>query len=355
MGSGVSPRVTYWTGTWDPAREAISKEINTLRTGNRSASPVVSLSPRQSIRLSFRDRVLMLPDRAWPLLRGVAALVEPRGNITHVFGGRGVSWHLLRALGRRPIVLTAVVASTAAPGGLPATRIAKVVIENESSAAEWVASGISRERIRLIRPGIDLDWYAPAGATAPGRFTLLFASTPPDPAEIGPRGIPLLVELARLRPDIDVVLLWRNWGDVDAARRALNELRPPANFLVKFGDVADLRPHYAAAHATIVCFESGIGKTCPSFVIEGLASARPCISTAEGGLAGDLDRSGAGLAVPRDAASLARAVDLVRADWIGFSGRARRLAEDQFSLRRFRAGYDELYDQVLLESASAGP
>jgi hypothetical protein len=48
------------------------------------------------------------------------------------------------------------------------------------------------------------------------------------PADIGPRGIPLLVELARHRPDVDIILPWRAWGDVDAAREVLGSLRPPA-------------------------------------------------------------------------------------------------------------------------------
>ena len=31
MGRRMPPRVTYWTGTWDPRQEAISKEVELLR------------------------------------------------------------------------------------------------------------------------------------------------------------------------------------------------------------------------------------------------------------------------------------------------------------------------------------
>lgn len=339
----MPPRVTYWTGTWDPLKEAISKEVNALRIGARARAPVVSFSIGQRTRVMPRDRVLMLSDWAWPAVRAAAALLEPRGDVSHVFGGRS-SWHLLRALGRRPILLTAAVLAKGV-GGLPHTNIACVAIESEAALNEWLEAGIPRERIVVIRPGIDLDWYRPAPAPAQDRFTLLFASTPADAREIEARGIPLLAELARLRPNIDVVVPWREWGDVAEARRALAALQPPANFMVEFGDARDMRPFYAGAHATILCFDR-IGKTVPNFVIEGLASARPCISIAEGGLAADLARSGAGIVVPRSSQALAAAVDQLRANWPGFSERARRLAEDEFDVRRFLARYEELYAEL---------
>jgi glycosyltransferase involved in cell wall biosynthesis len=349
MDRGMPPRVTYWTGTWDPAKEAISKEVDALRIASRARAPVVSFSLAQSTRILPRDRVIMLSGRAWLALRGVAAMLEPRGDVTHVFGGRS-SWHLLRALGRRPILLTAAVLSKGV-GGLPHTNIARVVIESETALGEWTEAGIPRGRIELIRPGIDLEWYRPAPARSQNRFTLLFASTPSDATEMAPRGIPLLVELARLRPLIDIVVPWREWGDIGAARQALEALRPPSNFIVKFGDVADMRSQYADAHATVVCFDR-IGKTCPSFVIEGLAAGRPCISTEGIGLAGDLSRSGAGIVVPRDVAALAVAVDQLRMGWAGFSARARQLAEELFDLRTFLTRYDQLYREIISDSGS---
>ena len=107
VGRRLPPRVTYWTGTWDPAKEAISKEIAALRVGpaRARACRVVLSGPVKPIRPPASRH--LLSGRAWPVLRVVAALVEPRAEVTHIFGGQS-SWHLLRALGRRPIVLTAV-------------------------------------------------------------------------------------------------------------------------------------------------------------------------------------------------------------------------------------------------------
>jgi len=344
-------RVTYWTGTWDPAKEANSKEINALRVESRARAPVVSFAPAQQFRFVRRDRVLMLPGRLWPVLRALAMVVEPRGDVTHIFGGQ-FSWHLFRALGRRPLLLTAV-ASSSRGEPLPHTNIVRVVIETEASRDEWLDAGVPPERIQLIRPGIDLNWFRPTSREPQDRFSLLFASTPSDPAEIEPRGIPLLIELARLRPDIDIVVPWRQWGNIDAARRALTALRPPVNFLITYGDSQDMREHHSRVHATIVCFARGIGKACPHFVIEGFASGRPCITTSDGGLSDVVARAGAGVVAERDARSLAESTDRLRRDWSRYAANARTLAEQQFDIRQFRASYEQIYADIVAHRVHA--
>ena len=58
-------RVTYWTGIWDPTREAISKEVQTLRRAVQPAAPVVSLSAGQKSSISPRERVVRLAGARW--------------------------------------------------------------------------------------------------------------------------------------------------------------------------------------------------------------------------------------------------------------------------------------------------
>jgi glycosyltransferase involved in cell wall biosynthesis len=344
-------RVTYWTGTWDPAREAISKEVNALRVGDRARAPVVSISPEQPVRLSMRSRVLTLPVKLWPVLRAVAAVVEPLGDVTHVFGGQ-FSWHPIRALGRRPIILTAVVPQSGTER-LPASTLAQVVVESEASIDEWVEAGVPHGRIQVVYPGVDLRWYSRLAAPPNPRPSLIFASTPADPAELEARGIRLLVELARHRRDIDVIIPWRSWGDVEAARRALTALGPPDNFVVSFGDRADMRELYAQAWGTIACFAPGAGKTCPNFVVEGLACGRPAIVTPGVGLSREIARHQAGLVADRSVPALSAAVDALLQGWPALSDRARALAERHFNVSHFRAGYEALYDAT--RSAQASP
>lgn len=346
----MPPRVTYWTGTWDPAKEAISKEVNALRTGSRGRAPVVSFSPGQSSLVNAADRVLQLSGEAWPILRAVAAVVERRGDVTHIFGGQH-SWHLFRALGRRPILLTAIAARDGTDR-LPHVNVARVAIESDVGADEWVDAGVPRDRIVVVRPGVDLSWFSVVPAPPDGRFTLLFASTPSDPAEIEPRGIPVLVELAKRRPDVDILVPWRQWGSIAAAQGKIDALAPPPNFIIAHGDAPDMRVHYARAHATVVCFARHVGKTCPNFVVEGLAAGRPCLASSEVGIAPTLVRTGAGVVTDRDADALAAGVDRLRADWPAYAARARRLAADEFDLNRFRATYDRLYSDIVSEAAA---
>jgi glycosyltransferase involved in cell wall biosynthesis len=171
----------------------------------------------------------------------------------------------------------------------------------------------------------------------------LFASTPADVGELESRGIPLLVELARRRADVDVLVPWRAWGDLEAARRAVASLGPPPNFIVSFGD-CDMREQYARAWATIACFAPGTGKTCPNFVLEGLASRRPAILTSGVGIAADVAGDGAGLVTDRTVHALDAAIDALRTDWTGYADRARALAERAFDLRLFHDRYDALYE-----------
>jgi glycosyltransferase involved in cell wall biosynthesis len=344
-------RVTYWTGMWDPSREAISKEVNALRVGDRARAPVVSISPGQRAQLFARSRVLTLPVKLWPVLRAVAAIVEPLGDVSHVFGGQ-FSWHQIRALGRRPIILTAVVPRSGTER-LPATTLAQVVVESEAAIDEWIEAGIPCNRIQVVYPGVDLEWYAPRARPPKPRPSLIFASTPADPAELEPRGIELLVQLARHRRDIDVIVPWRSWGDVDAARRAVTALGPPDNFVVSFGDRADMRALYAQALATIACFAPGAGKTCPNFIVEGLACGRPAIVTPGVGLAREIARHQAGIVADRSVPALSAAVDALREGWPVLADRARALAERHFTVSGFRAGYDALYDAT--RSAQASP
>ena len=86
--------------------------MQTLRRAVQPSAPVVSLSAGQKSSVSPRDRVLQLAGARWMTFRAAAALIEPFGNVTHAFGAMN-SWQLLRALGRRPIIFTAVIAGPA--------------------------------------------------------------------------------------------------------------------------------------------------------------------------------------------------------------------------------------------------
>jgi glycosyltransferase involved in cell wall biosynthesis len=351
MGRVMSPRITYWTGIWDPAREALSKQVAALRQRVGPDSPVVSFSGGQRTARP-RDGVIILSGARWLILRAVARAVEARGDVTHVFGAVD-SWHMLRALGRRPIVLTAAIP------GEPLTPemyrgVKLFAAESEPIAATLIEAGVPRDDVELVYPGIDLAHFVPS-PPPDGPFTLQFASTPSAPAEMERRGIPLMMEVARRAPDLRIVLRWRQWGDVTGARAALAALRPPPNVRIDFRDAIDMRSALAEAHATITLFADRFGKSCPNSVIEGLACGRPAIVSTGCGIADLITRSGAGRGSRRSADDVLQAIEDVRRDYDTFARGARALAESCFDLNRFFAAYESIYDRVARRGASLTP
>jgi glycosyltransferase involved in cell wall biosynthesis len=348
----MPPRVTYWTGTFDPAREAISKEVQTLRHAVQPSAPVVSLSSAQRSSISPRDRVIRLAGARWMVFRATAALLEPLGQVTHAFGAMH-AWHLLRALGRRPMIFT-----VALPGpSLEPTLYEKVTVfvaESECLADDLRRAGIRSDRIRVIYPGVNLQEYRPVTRAGRDRFHVLFASAPSDAGEFEARGISLLVDVARLCPEIDVTLLWRSWGDQQAARRAFANLNPPENIRIDMRRGRDMASIYQDADAVACLYEPGFGKSCPNSIVEALACGVPALVSATCGIAGLIARDGAGIATTRSPADVADAVRTLRTEPARFSAAARRLAERHFDVRQFVDAYARLYQSTAEGAAVAG-
>lgn len=336
-------RVTYWTGVWDPAREALSKEVEWLRRELSPEAIVMSLSAVQSFGLSPGKRVLRLSGRHYPLLRALAPLVEPLGTVSHVFGAVD-AWHLLRAVGRRPVVFTVAIPGTPLAQDVYA-RVSVFVAESEPLASELREAGIAPSRLRVVYPGVPLDRYA-ASPPPPGRFRLLFASSPANVAEFEARGVPLLVELARRMPDVDVVALWRDWDDQAPTRLALEALAAPPNFIVDRRTVSDMAAALAGMHAVVAPFATGFGKSAPNSLIEGLAAGRPVLCCPGVGIGRLVEAHGAGLVCERSAEGLAAAVGRIRDAWPVFASAARALAERHFDARLFVAEYGRIYAEL---------
>lgn len=340
----MPPRLTYWTGIWEPAREALSKEVNLLREALAPAAPVVSFSQGQPSSWLPRQGVFRLHGDRYVALRALAAVLERSSDFSHLVGDVR-SWHLLRALRRRPVLLTAALDGEPLPIGMY-DRVARFAAESELIADSLVRGGVPASRIEIVYPGVDLARFRPEPCPA-DTFTALFASSPASPDDLARRGIPLMVEAARRCPDVDIVLLWRQWGRVDDCLRALQALHPPSNLRVEVGDVADMSGAYRRVHATIFTPVAGHGKSCPNSVIEGLAAGRPAVVGATCGIARLIGANGAGVVLhDRTPEALAEALRELRRNYETYARDARRLAERTFSERNFIQTYQELYRQV---------
>jgi glycosyltransferase involved in cell wall biosynthesis len=343
IAGGDLPRVTYWTGVWDPRREAMSKQVAALRARLSPRGPVVAYTP-QSSALVWPVRVLRLNQNRWRWLRCAALSLERRGDVTHIFGGLDAA-HFLLLLGRRPILFTVAIPGEGTAAHLYG-KVARFVAESRPIAAALRRAGVPDDRIEIIYPGINLARFRPQPVPTTTRFRLLFASTPADPDEIEARGIPLLVSLARRRPDIEIFTLWRRWGSLADARRRLAALDPPRNFIVEERDARDMAHVYAGAHATVCLYAAGHGKSAPNSVVEGLAAGRPALLADTCGIADLVAEAGAGVSAPRDLDALCAAVDRLRAGYDGARQRARELAEreldERVTVRRYASLYREL-------------
>jgi glycosyltransferase involved in cell wall biosynthesis len=336
-----SPSVTYWTGIWEPTREAISKEVAWLRGELAPGSPVVSFTPQRT-KILRRERVVRVNFNRWWLLRAAALCLERTADLSHVFGGVGAVAHFLHLLGHRPILLTVVIPGDPLELALY-DRVTRFVAESRELAATLIRAGVSATRIDVIYPAVDLDHHKSEPLPLEGRLQLLFASTPSDPAEIDARGLGLLIDLARLRPDLDVVVPWRQWGPLDAARKMLDARSPPPNFKVEHGDVPDMAALYRRVHATVCCFQASYGKSAPNFIVEGLACGRPVLLSDTCGIADLVAEWQAGVVTPRTAEGLAAGVDDLRQHYGSACAQARRLAAAEFDSHRAAERYACLY------------
>jgi glycosyltransferase involved in cell wall biosynthesis len=344
VGGDVSARVTYWTGIWDPAREAHSQLIAQLRGARIPRRRVVSFSNGQRSWWRPRDNVYRLSGRRWWTMRLLAPLVERLGDINHLFGSLE-SWHLLRVVGRRPTLFTVTM-----PGaGLDPALYRKVsffAAETEELAARLSALAIDRQRIAVVYPGVDLRRFAPTPPPSGAPFRLLFASSPAAASEFAARGIPLLVELARRVADVEVLIPWRCWDAPAEAVAALRALDPPDNFRVVRRDFADMNEVYRECHATVIAYRQGFGKSVPHSILEGLACGRPALVSDSCGIAPLIAARGAGVVVPRDIASLVAGVAVLRDTLHTCAAGAHALAQECFGLERCREQYERLYQQL---------
>lgn len=340
MDRDVPPRVTYWTGIWRPGLEAISNEVDTLRRALAPAAPIVSFSNGQRTSFVPNDGVIRLSSsRRW-LLRALAAAIERTGDVTHAWGSVG-DWHFPGALGRRPFVFTAVLPGTTLPVERYA-RVSRFVAESEPLAGQLRDAGVPADRVSIVYPGVDLDAFTPA-PPLDGRSRVLFASSPSRVSEFEARGIPLLVEIARACPDIDVVLLWREWGDADAASARLAELRPPSNLHRESRGARTMADVFRSAHIVACLFGDGFGKSCPNSVIEGLACGRPALVSEHCGIADLVMHANAGFAVPRTIEAAVDGIGRLQSSWSVCGNAARTLAESHFDVRRYVQAYREIY------------
>ncbi|HWV94045.1 MAG TPA: glycosyltransferase [Vicinamibacterales bacterium] len=223
--------------------------------------------------------------------------------------------------------------------------VAVWVAEADHLADDARTAGIPTERIRVIRPGVNLELFRPS-PVPDGPFKVLFASSPQAAEEFEARGVNLLVDAARLLPDVRFVFAWRHWGNQHELRAAIDALSPPPNVEINVADVPVMATVYASVHAVAALFAPGHGKSAANSIIEGLACGRPALVSQSSGLANLLRESAAGTVVSRTPEAVAEGITQLRAHYGIAVKRARSLAESHFDQAAFVTGYLRTYDAI---------
>ncbi|HXG08815.1 MAG TPA: glycosyltransferase [Gemmataceae bacterium] len=339
----MPPRIAYWTSAFEPEMEAIAAEVALLRR-QFPGSVAWGLTHRHRLLLSWR-RGYGLSPRLHLLFRAATRLLEPFFQLNHVFGSPG-DWFYLEGSRRRPIVLTVATWTLPVEPAL-LRRVECFVVEHPGGRDLLKQAGIDPGRVRLIFPPVDLERFTPSPPPA-GPFTVLFASSPDKAEWLEGRGVPQLLEAARLRPHMRFRLLWRPWGDSAPRVRQWIAERGLRNVELVTGCFPDMAVHYRQVHVTATPFtDLSRSKPAPNSLIESLACGRPVLVTETVGLAEVVREAAAGEVSEPTGPGLAEALDRLEADWISYSTRARRLAERYFGVGAFLRGYRRLYAEVL--------
>lgn len=343
MGGNVSPRVAYWTSSFEPHMEAIASEVATLRI-RYPRSIAWGLSHRHWLLLS-RNRGYCLHPRLHLLFRLATRLLDSAFDLHHIFGSVG-DWFYLNRASRRPTVLT--VAAHSPPVNVQLLeRVDRFVIEYPGARQCLEHLGIESQRIRLIFPPVDLDRFRPTPPPSKP-FTVLFASSPEKPDWLAARGIPEILDAAKLRPNLRFRLLWRPWGDSEGVVRKWIRENDLTNVELRVGCFREMAGEFQAAHVCVAPFgDRERAKPAPNSIVESLACGRPVVVTEQVGLADMIKEEKAGLVCLASGASLAEQLDRIQSEWTSYSVAARRLAERCFGVDAFLDSYRRLYDDVL--------
>ena len=336
-------RITYWTGWLSPESEGMSKEVFALKDHFRR-SRIFGLSRHYEVKASWRARYLGLNVRWYPLFRMLVPLYEAASDLHHIYGGIS-EWFFLRALGRRPVVITAATADSPLPAEMY-QHVRAIVVHSRESMQDLERAGMDGGRMRLIYPGIDLERFHPVPRSPGSRFRILFATAPNAQEHIAKKGVGLLLDAASRLPDVEFVLLWRPWGDSLPHAREMVAERALPTVRLACELVSDMRDIYRGVDATVAPFMEAL-KFCPTSLVESLACGRPVLVSSRVGLGGMVQEAGCGEVFEPTAAELCEAIERMRRQYDAYARQARVAAERHFDLRNCVREHEDLYEEVL--------
>ncbi len=342
MDRHVPPRIVYWSHSFEFEMEAVAAEVACLRRAF-PGSVTWGLSDRRLGLLSWK-RGFSLHPRLHLLFRGTTWFMQRAFDVNHLFGGLG-DWFHLTAVKKHPTVFTMVATEPVCDIRL-LQKVDRFIAEWPAARDDLQRAGVDAQKIDLIFPPVELGRFRPADAPA-GPFTVLFASSPEISEWLSSRGVDLLLDAARERPQMRFRLIWRPWGEGLPRVQEWIRQRELSNVEVIVGRFADMAVQYQNAHVTVAPFTRPEHcKPAPNSLVESLACGRPVVVTEKVGLADLIRDERVGLVCPETAAGLAESLDAIEGSWQAFSARARAIAEKWFDADQFVRSYARIYSEL---------
>ncbi len=345
MDCRLSVRVAYYTGWLRPDMEGTSREVFALAQ-YFGAKYILGFSQHESVRIIWKKRALGLNQKTYLILKLLISFLERTQHLSHIYDNIGC-WHYLRNLGRKPIILTATSGSKPLPIHFY-DKVAALVVDSESRYNELTQLGFPSQKLKIIYPGIDIDYFKPTQCLPSSKpFKVMFASAPPTVEELPGRGVWQILDAAQLLPDVEFTIIWRPWGDsLQFVKKRIKDQRL-SNITLMDQLIPDMRSLYHQVHCVLAPFKKDGGKSCPTSILESCACGLPVIVGTGVGIRGLLIKEGAGLDAGKGGNELAEALQSVQQSWDSMRIRARKLAERFFSSSQFFNNYKILYQQVV--------
>jgi glycosyltransferase involved in cell wall biosynthesis len=345
-----SKRIIYWSiSCLEPEIEAVSKEVFLLAYQFRN-SFIFSVTPHHIFRLSLRKRFIGFHSKSDLFLRMIIPSIERCCDINHIYGDI-CPWTFYKALRRKPIVLT--IASERGDLNVDfIDRCKKIIVQTEKLYKSIIDIGVSRDKIEVIYPGVDLRRFNPGinicNIGVPTK--ILFASAPRSREELAGRGVPLLLMAAKETPEIQYHLLYRKWkGGYTSFEptKKLIENCALKNVMLTNSVIHDMPGIYRDHHFTVIPYiHSSGGKECPNSLVESLACGRPVLISSVSPFAYFIEENQCGVVFDPNPASLVVAIEKGMKNYSELSSRAATVANKYFSQEKLLQRMSKIYEKL---------
>jgi glycosyltransferase involved in cell wall biosynthesis len=316
--------------------EAVTQEIDALH--REFGRGLIYLGPPDHP--IFRlPRLLYGFHHLWKIRR-----MEEEITLHHIYNPDPYPFPVLKWL-RKPIIYT-LVSGLAAEGAISCSffrqTIHTVVVSNERNLVQLKSAGL--HNVHLIPPGIDTTRFTyTSPPSLKDGLILLAGSAPWTVGQFRLKGIDLLLEAARRRPDLRLVFLWRGVLWKEMARRVQQSGVAPRVEVLNYR--VDVNRILSRVHAGVCLVEDpAVLKAYPNSLLEAVVAGRPILVNARLPIADYVAAKGCGVVIERmDVEGLLAGLDELARDyprWQANTGAA------DFPLERLVAAYSTLYQEL---------